>query len=911
MMRSIKRAVAWCLLCAVTTSAFAQTLPEDQLQRFKSLSREQRAALLEMIESDDRNRVTELAPEEPVLVTPLVVPPDRRTGAVTGTEPDYRRPGAATEMKPDYRRPGAATETEPDYRRPGTATGTEPDFRRPEAADEHEPDYERRKTATEAEPDFRRPEAAAKKRRASKMPKGVTAARGVRPRPQLARFGYDLFAGAPTTFAPATDIPIDASYIVGPGDTVQIQLFGKEDADYSLVVTREGNLQIPGIGPISVSGLTFQDMKEVLKAHIEEQMIGEKINVTMGPLRSIRVFILGDANRPGSYTVSALSTMTNALFVSGGVNRIGSLRDIQLKRHGKVVSRLDLYDLLLHGDTSGDVRLQPGDVIFIPPVGPSVGVAGEVRRPAVYELRKDDTIDQILFMAGGMLPTAYPQASQIERISKQGERTLIDLDLGKRGGLGVPLRAGDKLYIYSILEKMEDIVLLSGHVQRPGGYQWRQGMRFADLIPSVENDLLPRPDLDYALVKRELRPDGRIEILSVRPGEALRNPASRHNIVLESRDEVVVFGFSGDRSEVIDPLVDELLEEATFQQPARVVQVGGLVRHPGDYPLERGMRVSDLVRAGGGLAQAAYSLGAELTRYEVIDGRYREVDHVDVDLAQILEGGKVADLVLQSHDVLHIKQLPEWSAANTVEILGEVRFPGVYPIARGEQLSRVLERAGGITDMAFPAGAAFVRVDLREREKERLEELSQRLEADLAGLTLKLAQEEGGQSQSLAIVRELADQLRSAEPTGRLVINLPKLIATTKGGRRSEYDVTLQDGDKLYIPPVTQEVTVTGEVFYPTSHLYEKRLDRKDYVKMSGGATREADTKHIYVVRADGSVDAKTAWLETAADIQPGDTIVVPLDVDRIRPLALWTSVSQIIYQLGIAAASANAIGVF
>ena len=909
MMRSIKRAAARCLLFSVTASVFAQTLPEDQLQRFESLSREQRATLLEMIEADDRIQVKEQAPEEPVLVTPLAAPPERRNGTVTGTEPDYRRPGAASGTEPDYRRPGAASGAEPDYRRPGAAPRTKPDDRRPGAIAEQERDYERPGAAIEAEPDDRRPEEATRKTRRGKVPVGGRATRGARP--QLARFGYDLFAGAPTTFAPATDIPINASYIVGPGDTVQIQLFGKEHAEYSLVVTREGNLQIPGIGPVSVTGLTFQDMKEVLRARIEEQMIGEKTNITMGPLRSIRVFILGDANRPGSYTVSALSTMTNALFVSGGVNPIGSLRDIQLKRHGKVVSRLDLYDLLLHGDTSGDVRLQPGDVIFIPPVGPSVGVAGEVRRPAVYELRKESTVEEILFVAGGMLPTAYPQASQIERISKQGERTLIDLDLSKQGGLGVSLRAGDELHVYSVLEKMEDIVLLSGHVQRPGGYQWRQGMRLADLIPSIENDLLPRPDLDYALVKRELRPDSRIEILSVRPGEALRSPASQHNIGLESRDEVMLFGFSEDRSEVIEPLVDELREEATFQHPSRVVRLGGLVRHPGDYPLERHMRVSDLVRAGGGLAQAAYSLGAELTRYEVIDGRYREVDHVDVELAQILEGVKAADLVLQPHDVLHIKRLPEWSLANTVEILGEVRFPGVYPIARGEQLSRVLERAGGITDMAFTEGAVFVRVDLREREKQRLEELSQRLEADLAGLTLKLAQEEGGQTQSLAIVRELADQLRSTEPTGRLVINLPKLIATTQGGRRSEFDVTLMDGDKLYIPPSTQEVTVTGEVFYPTSHLFERGLDRKDYVNMSGGTTREADSKHIYVVRADGSVDAKTPWFEVAADIQPGDTIVVPLDVDRIRPLALWTSVSQIIYQLGIAAASANAIGVF
>ena len=349
--------------------------------------------------------------------------------------------------------------------------------------------------------------------------------RGRSPDEQLLRFGYDLFAGAPTTFAPATDIPITADYVIGPGDTVQIQLFGKEPAKYSLVVTREGALQFPEIGPVSVAGLTFPEMKRMLEARIEEQMIGRKVTINMGALRSIRVFILGDANRPGSYTVSALSTMTNALFVSGGVKPIGSLRDIQLKRQGKVVGRLDLYDLLLRGDTSGDARLQPGDVIFIPPVGASVGVAGEVRRPAIYELRKERTVEQVVALAGGLLPTAYPQATQIERINARGERTLVDLDISKSAGQQAKVVQGDVLRVYSVLEKMEDIVLLTGHVQRPGGYQWRKGMRVADLIPSIENDLLPRPDLDYALLRRELRPDHRVEAFSVRLGEALQHPA--------------------------------------------------------------------------------------------------------------------------------------------------------------------------------------------------------------------------------------------------------------------------------------------------------------------------------------------------------------------------------------------------
>jgi protein involved in polysaccharide export with SLBB domain len=260
--------------------------------------------------------------------------------------------------------------------------------------------------------------------------------------------------------------------------------------------------------------------------------------------------------------------------------------------------------------------------------------------------------------------------------------------------------------------------------------------------------------------------------------------------------------------------------------------------------------------------------------------------------------------------------LPEWATADTVEIMGEVRFPGTYAIARGEQLSKLLERAGGVTDMAFPEGAFFVREELREREKQRLEELSRKLEVDLASLALQLAQEDTKQQPSLEIVRSLADQLRGVEPTGRLVIDLPKLIRDTRGGRRSEFDVTLMDGDQLFIPPITQEVTVTGEVFYPTSHLYKKGLDRDKYVNMSGGATAKADRKRIYVVRANGSVataSASTSWFEAVDpdEVSPGDTIVVPLDVERVRPISLWTSVSQIIYQLAIAAASANAIGVF
>ena len=239
---------------------------------------------------------------------------------------------------------------------------------------------------------------------------------------KLKQFGYDLFAGSPTTFAPATDIPIPVDYVIGTGDQLRIQFFGKESSSYDLYVSREGMLQIPELGPLSVAGLSFSELKAEISRRVADQMIGVEAFVTLGELRSIRIFALGDVNRPGAYTVSSLSTMINALFVSGGIRPIGSLRNIQLKRAGQIVTTFDLYDLLLRGDTSSDTSLQPGDVIFVPPVGELVGIAGEVKRPAIYELEGEETLETLIEMAGGFTAQAYPSLSQMERISDSGAK---------------------------------------------------------------------------------------------------------------------------------------------------------------------------------------------------------------------------------------------------------------------------------------------------------------------------------------------------------------------------------------------------------------------------------------------------------------------------------------------------------
>jgi polysaccharide export outer membrane protein len=716
----------------------------------------------------------------------------------------------------------------------------------------------------------------------------------------LRPFGYDLFAGQPSTFAPATDIPIPVNYIIGPGDTIELQLFGSQSALYSLVVGRDGVLNVPEIGPVSVSGLKFSDMTAALQQRISEQLIGVRASITMGPLRSIRVFVLGDAYRPGSYTVSALSTMTNALLVSGGINSIGSLRNIQLKRNGQTVTTIDLYDLLLSGDTSGDARLQPGDVIFIPPVGDTVGVAGEVRRPAIYELRGEGSVSDILDLAGGILPAAYPEASQIERINSDRERTVIDVDLSTPDGLFVAVKGGDTIRVFSILEKREDVVLLNGHVFRPGPSQWREGMRITDLIPSID-ELQARADLDYVLIRREIPEELRIGVFSADLGAALARPGSSDDIELHPRDHVFVFDVGAGRADLIEPVLAELRLQSSREAPTQVVTVNGRVRAPGRYPLEDEMRVSDLLRAGGRLDEAAYVLEAELTRFTIdVDQSWR-ADLISVNLAGVLAGDRTADLELAPHDVLSIKEIPEWRELEQADVAGEVRFPGSYPIRRGEKLSSLIARAGGLTDLASPEGAIFVRADLRLREQQQIAELANRLESEVESAAAA-SQEDAGEYS--AARQALLDQVKKTEATGRLVIDLKSILADEP---QLNADVVLQDGDRLLVPQRSQTVTVIGEVQFPTSHIFESGVDRNDYISRSGGMTADADNRRIYVVRADGSVESSNGSAfrrKGNSDIYPGDTIVVPLDADRMSKLSLWTNITTIIYNIGIAAAA-------
>ncbi len=724
----------------------------------------------------------------------------------------------------------------------------------------------------------------------------------------LKPFGYDLFNESPSTFAPVTDVPVPSDYIVGAGDELMVQLYGSQNRSFRLTVGRDGRVSFPELGPISVAGKNFNAVRADLESRVSRQMIGVRASVSMGDTRSIRVFVLGEAIRPGSYTVSGLGSITTALYSSGGIKPTGSLRDIQLKRQGAVIRRLDLYDLLLRGDTSNDAKLLQGDVIFIPPVGATVAIDGEVKRPAIYELRGDAPVADLVALAGGLTNEADNSRVAMVRVNDNRQRVVVNVPLNTADGRSQLLRNGDSLRVLRLRPTVDAGVSVEGHVFRPGLVAWREGLRLSDVIGSID-ELKPNADLGYVLVRRELPPDRRVAVVSADLAAVLRAPGSRADIQLAPRDRITVFDAESSRRVLLDPLLEDLRRQARPDRPTEVVSIGGRVRAQGDYPLEPGMRISDLLRAGGNLEDAAFGGKAELTRYR-INGEGRSTELIDIDLAAVLAGDATADRVLQPFDFLNIKEVPEWSEQESVTIAGEVRFPGSYPIRRGETLRSVLERAGGLSSLAFPSGAVFTREELQEREQLQIDRLAERLQSDLAASALQASQAtQGGSAQALSVGQALLEQLKGTEAVGRLVIDLDLVLANRVG---SADDVVLRDGDRLVIPKTKQEVSVIGEVQNTTSHLYRANLTRDDYIGLSGGLTRKADRSRIYIVRADGSVvsSENSGWFRRGAmvAVKPGDTIVAPLDTERLPPLPLWQAVTGILYNVAVAVAAVGSL---
>ncbi|ALO35460.1 polysaccharide biosynthesis/export protein [Colwellia sp. MT41] len=802
---------------------------------------------------------------------------------------------------------------------------------------------------------------------------------------ELKPFGYDVFANAPQTFAPMMDIAIPADYIMGPGDKVSVQIFGKEQSELELTVNREGQIVFPSHGPFTVAGLTFDEMKRLLSARIKEKVIGIDVVIGIASLRSMRIFVLGDAFKPGPYTLSSLSSITHAIFAAGGISDIGSLRNIQLKRGGKLVTTLDLYDLLIHGDSSSDVLLQSGDVVFIAPKGHTISVEGEVRRPAIYELSPNADFNDVLTMSGGLLPTAFAKTTRVERYNHDALRTVVNIDLTKASDLAKKVQAGDAVYVMKAAEMFEQSITVIGAVTRPGKYQWQAGQRITDILPSIDSHLLHSADLNYSLVVREIDIARNIEILQFDLAKAISMPNSKDNLVLQGNDKILIFAniiklidskisldalaftqdnltkkeqqlakdkyklkqfwlkygdeekisqlnsgqiaaakrieqsialFSGgevedeldlkeltlfSRQRLLWPIIEQLKRQGKSGQPIQLVEADGEVKFPGVYPLAKNARIADLVAAAGGLTESAYVVRAEVTRNQIVNHMAQQMSF-SINLGAALAGEEKDNVLLSSKDRLNIHQIPAWSENSVVELRGEFVFPGKYTVRRGESLADLIAKAGGFTRFAHQEGSVFTRVQLREIEQQNLLKLTADLRIEMASKSMT----DQNYSQSYAEVQQMLTDMANVQPVGRLVLDLPKVV------NDEHYDVLLEGGDVLYVPTLKNSINVVGQVQVTSSHMYDVNLSAEDYLAQSGGSKKRADEDRIYIIAANGSIkmmDSGNWFTSDAGDnLKPGDTIVVPLDAEYMNNLALWTSVTTIIYNSAVALAAISGI---
>lgn len=437
-----------------------------------------------------------------------------------------------------------------------------------------------------------------------------------------------------------------------------------------------------------------------------------------------------------------------------------------------------------------------------------------------------------------------------------------------------------------------------------------RAMRLTDLLGSMQAFKL-NADQRYVVIRREHAPGRRVEVLSVDATRAFLAQGTSADPPLEIRDRVIVFSRQSDRGPALAEILRELQLQARDNDPMPVVTIDGRVRAAGRYPLEAGMTVADLIRAGGGLEDAAYAGKAELTRYEVVNGESRKTEVLELDLAATLTPASGAEMPLRPYDVLLVRELPDWREQESVTLRGEVKFPGTYPIRYRETLRSVIARAGGLTEAAFVKGSVFTRRELKEQELRQLETLANRLQTDLTFAAIRTPSTDKLENQEvLAAGQSLLSQLKSTKPTGRLVIDIDRVLA--KGKENSDDNIELRDGDQLIVPRVRPYVTVIGEVQNATSHVWKDNLSRDDYIRMSGGTTRRADDKRIYVVRANGSVVASTnddRWYRANdMDLEPGDTVVVPIDTVPMRALSTWAAATTIAYNTAVAVAAIGSL---
>jgi protein involved in polysaccharide export with SLBB domain len=702
---------------------------------------------------------------------------------------------------------------------------------------------------------------------------------------KLPIYGHNLFDHVPTTFAPVDRIPASDDYTIGAGDEILLRVWGQIDLDGKLVVDRSGEVFLPKVGTLSVAGLRYQQLPEYFRTAIGRVFRNFDLTVSLGQLRSIQVFVVGQARRPGTYTVSSLCTLVNALFASGGPSGSGSMRHIELKRNDRLVTEFDFYDLLLKGDKSKDARLLPGDVLYIPPTGPSIAIAGSVNVPAIYELREGTSLGSAIEMAGGLTTTADGQKAVVERIEKHNIRRVEEFSLDGPG-LGRALQDGDVVRIFSLSPRFENAVTLRGNVAHPGRVAWHSGMRLRDVIPNQD-----------ALVTRDYW----------RATNSVANTGERGD-----------FQFSRDNERTIDPAAN-WGEKGGQKVGEKGAEKGNL---ESESPPESAKAATENTTAK--LRHQITRNGPEINWDYAVIQRMNPQDLttrlLPFDLGKlVLQGDEQNNLALEPGDIITIFSqsdlaVPLEQRSKFVRLEGEFRIAGVYQAEAGETIRHLVARVGGFTANAYPYGAEFTRESVRLDQQKGLDRLIEQLEEDVSRNALALSglspDEVADNRAKLEAQRQLIEKLRAVKATGRVVLDLKP--DSTGGNDLPE--IALEDGDRLVVPFRPATVEMLGAVYNKNSFLYrrEERLD--DYLRRAGGPTRDADTARMFIIRADGSVlgkqSVKGLWNGGFASVRlmPGDAIVVPERLSHgsiLKGLRDW---SQVFAQFALGAAAVRII---
>ena len=681
---------------------------------------------------------------------------------------------------------------------------------------------------------------------------------------KLRRFGSDAFlVGSGNANELPMDLPVGPDYVLGPGDNLVLNMWGGQSEKLSSVIDRQGQITLPEAGTIQIDGMTIAQAQSAIQKALDTQFHGEHVEISLGRLRSVRVYVVGDVQRPGAYDVSSLSTPLSALYSAGGPTSLGSLRILRQYRGKELVRQIDLYDFLLRGVRANNDRLLPGDTILVPPVGAQVSVEGAVRRPAIYELNGEQDLNQVIDLAGGALVSSSLKQIHIERIDAHQSRTMFNLEIpdnrveAKEKLAAFKVQDGDNVVISQIMPYNAQAVYLEGHVFHPGKYPYRDGMTINDLLRSYQ-DVMPEPS-DHAELVRLQPPDFRPETISLNLPDLLigNNPIPLHPF-----DLIRVYG----RYEIDSP----------------TVTINGAVLRPGNYPMSQTMTAAGLVRMAGGLRRSAYRDAADLSSYSVQNGEMVLVNHAEVAIQKALDGDKNADPALQPGDVVNIRELAGWQDIGaTVSITGQVGRPGSYGIEVGERLSSVLKRAGGFDKDAYPYAAVLERVQVRELNEQARQQMIRRIEETPTAVGQGAAdsdQTAEGIRKSLETQRQqILTNLRSLPASGRLVINISTDISRWEN---TAADIQLRAGDTLRIPKRPNFVMASGQVYNPVAISYVPGKKLGWYFKKAGGATPSGNKKGMYVLRADGSVVPRSSELIgdsfMAFRMRPGDVIIVP-----------------------------------